>query len=248
MPRIQPSPAANRSTFIRIASAALLAVGFAHTAGEAALATGDPAEGARVFRACVACHSLEPGRHRTGPSLAGVLGRKAGSAPGFRRYSPALTGSGVIWDAVALDAWLRDPADFIPGNRMTFPGLPDDQVRADLLAYLEEATNAGAAERRPNQGGGMMGGGELPDLKSAGPQNRVTGLRHCGDTYEVATADGASEPFWEFNLRFKTDSSDLGPEPGRPVIVDAGMMGDRAAIVFRSPKEISAFIQDQCPN
>ena len=95
--------------------------------------------------------------------------------------------------------------------------------------------------------GGMMGAGEMPDLKAVGPQHRVTAVRHCADTYEVTTADGATEPFWEFNLRFKTDGSDLGPEPGRPVILGAGMMGDRASVVFGSPEEISAFIEDGCP-
>ena len=95
--------------------------------------------------------------------------------------------------------------------------------------------------------GGMMGAAELPDLKTVGPENQVTGIRHCADTYEVTTADGVTEPLWEFNLRFKTDGSDLGPEAGRPVILGAGMMGDRASVVFRSPKEISAFIQEECP-
>jgi cytochrome c len=209
-------------------------------------ATGDPAEGAQLFRACAACHSLQPGRHRTGPSLAGIIGRKAGGAEGFSRFSAALRDSGVVWDETSLDPWLRDPAAFIPGNRMVFPGLPDDQARADLIAYLEQVSRQGVAEGQIERGG-MMGGGELPDLKTLGPEHRVTGIRHCRDTYEVSTADGVREPFWEFNLRFKTDGSGVGPEPGKPVIVGAGMMGDRASVVFASPKEISAFIHDECP-
>jgi cytochrome c len=91
-----------------------------------------------------------------------------------------------------------------------------------------------------------MGGGELPDLKTLGPEHQVTAVRHCEDTYEVATADGTSEPYWELNLRFKTDGSELGPEPGKPVIVGAGMMGDRASIVFASPSEISPFVVPGC--
>jgi cytochrome c len=207
-------------------------------------AGGDPAHGAQVFRACAACHSLEPGRHRTGPSLAGVLGHPAGTAPGFRRYSPALKASGIVWDEATLDAWIADPRAFLPGNRMGFRGLPDAQARADLIAYLAQAEHD--TEEVP-QGGMMgMGGGDLPDLKTAGVDHRVTAIRYCGDTYEVATADGASEPFWEMNLRFKTDGSKLGPEPGQPVIVGAGMVGDRASIVFAAPEEISAFIQSAC--
>ena len=74
----------------------------------------------------------------------------------------------------------------------------------------------------------------------------MTAVRYCQDTYDVATADGTSEPYWETNLRFKTDGSRFGPEPGKPVIVGAGMMGDRASIIFAAPNEISAFIQIAC--
>jgi cytochrome c len=222
-----------------------LAAGLVLIGSTSALAAaGDPAHGAQVFRACAACHSLEPGQHRTGPSLAGVLGRTAGTAAGFRRYSPALKASGVVWNEATLDAWIADPRAFIPGNRMGFRGLSDAQARADLIAYLAQ-TEPQAAEAP--QGGMMgMGGGDLPDLKTAGAEQRVTAIRHCGDTYEVATADGASEPFWEMNLRFKTDGSKLGPAPGQPVIVGAGMMGDRASVVFASPAEISPFVREEC--
>jgi cytochrome c len=228
----------------RLLSLVLTVVPLAAAAGPAGAATGDPEAGARLFRACAACHSLEPGRHRTGPSLAGIVGRKAGTAEGFRRYSPALEGADVVWDAAALDAWLREPGAFIPGNRMTFQGIPDAQVRADLIAYLAQVLGGGEA----GQPGGMMGGGDadLPDLETLGPANRVTAIRHCGDTYEVTTADGEMVPFWEFNLRFKTDGSDRGPAPGRPVIVGTGMMGDRAAVVFATPQEISPFIAPGC--
>ena len=102
-------------------------------------ATGDAEQGARVFRACSICHSLTPGRHMLGPSLAGVWGRKAGTAPSFTRYSEALKTSGVVWNAVTLDLWLTDPAKFIPNNRMTFPGIGDASARADLIAYLQAA-------------------------------------------------------------------------------------------------------------
>jgi cytochrome c len=205
---------------------------------------GDPAEGAQVFRVCAACHSLRPGEHRTGPCLAGVFGRRAGTAEGFRRYSPALKAADVVWNEETLDPWIADPQAFIPGNRMAFRGLPDAKARADLIAYLAQA------EQAPQGGGGMMGGmgggAEMPDLKTLGPEHQVTAIRHCEDTYHVATADGADEPYWEFNLRLKTDGSELGPAPGKPVIVGAGMMGDRASVVFASPQEISPFIKSGC--
>jgi cytochrome c len=180
-----------------------------------------------------------------------VLGREAGAAPGFTRYSPALERADVVWDAATLDAWLADPQALIPGNRMTFRGLPDEQARADLIAYLEEATAEGSdAARGPapgGMGGGMMGTPEMADLRrDMGPNNRITSIRHCGDTYTVGVESGEAHQFWEFNLRFKTDSSDKGPEPGRPVLIPASMMGDRAFVIFAAPGEISASIQSGC--
>ncbi|NMG45425.1 c-type cytochrome [Aromatoleum toluvorans] len=203
----------------------------------AAFAAGDAARGAQAFRACSGCHSLAPGDHRTGPSLAGVFGRRAGTADGFGRYSEALRKSGMVWNAQALDGWLRDPAAFIAGNGMTFPGLPDARVRADLIAYLQ-AVSAGkiAAPKTPG----------LPDLRAADAGDRVSAIAHCGDTYRVTLGDGTRRAFWEFNLRFKTDSSAHGPRRGQPVIVGAGMGGDRAQVVFAEPAEISSFIRSHC--
>ena len=68
----------------------------------------------------------------------------------------------------------------------------------------------------------------------------------AGDAYYVTIAAGGTFTFWEFNLRFKTDSSELGPEKGKPAILRASMRGDRAFIIFSDPAEISAFIQEQC--
>jgi cytochrome c len=65
-------------------------------------------------------------------------------------------------------------------------------------------------------------------------------------SYTIKTADGNVSKAWEFNLRFKTDSSDVGPQRGKPVIVGSGMQGDRASIVFATPDEISKFIKESC--
>jgi cytochrome c len=97
-------------------------------------AAGDPEAGREVFRACGACHTLEPGAHRTGPSLAGVFGRKAGTAEGFHRYSDALRSADLVWGEDALNGFLADPQAFLPGNRMTFRGIADAQGRADVIA------------------------------------------------------------------------------------------------------------------
>jgi len=210
-----------------------------------AAGAGDPERGAELFRSCAACHALAPGAHRTGPSLAGIFGQEAGTVSGFTRYSDALEAADVVWDRDALDAWLADPAGFIPGNRMTFRGIPDADARADLIAYLEAAT---AEEAQPDAArGGMRGAAEPADLRNeVGPNNRVRAIRYCGDTYTVEVESGEVHPFWEFNLRFKTDSSERGPEPGRPVLIPAGMMGDRAFVVFSDPGEISASIDERC--
>jgi cytochrome c len=215
-------------------------------------AAGDPEAGQRVFRVCAACHTLEPGAHRTGPSLAGVFGRKVGTAAGFHRYSKALSSVDLVWHEDTLDAFLADPQGFLPGNRMTFRGIEEQPARADLIAFLQSATGGGAqaepdgppAERGE---GGMMGApGELADLKSLGTGQQVTAIRYCADTYHVTTAAGEALPFWEFNLRFKTDSSDKGPHPGQPVLLPASMMGDRAFVIFAAPEEISAAIEAKC--
>lgn len=214
----------------------------AMTAGSA-MADGDAKRGAKVFEQCAACHSLERGRHMTGPSLAGIWGRKAGSAQGFGRYSEALKNSGVVWNESSLDAWLQSPNAFIRGNQMTFGGIGDPQARSDLIAYLKAVSEgkAPSAEQR-----GMMSQGEMVKLKEIGPNAQVKAVRYCGNTYHVTTAAGKSFAFWEFNLRFKTDSGTDGPQRGKPVLIRSGMMGDRAFIVFSNPEDMSAFIKSRC--
>jgi cytochrome c len=209
-------------------------------------AEGNSARGARVFGACAACHALEPDRNMTGPSLAGLWNRKAGSLQSFARYSAALKSANVVWDDATLDAWLADPQQVIPGNQMTFRGIKDAQPRSDLLAYLKEATKPGGGSQPAQQPGGMMGGGSVPNLRKLDAEDRVQAISYCQDTYRVTTADGKTHVFWERNLRLKTDGSGDGPEKGAPALVGAGMMGDRADVIFADPAEISASIVPKC--
>jgi cytochrome c len=232
------------------ATAAFVLVLFASVTGRMetemarAADAGDPTRGTEIFsRACGACHALEPERNMTGPSLAALWGRKAGSLESFHRYSPALKSATVVWDDGTLDAWIANPAKAIPGNRMTFPGIKDATVRADLLAYLKSATAPGAT---PSASQGGMMSGDVPDLKQVGADQRVQAISYCGDTYHLTMADGSTYDFWERNLRFKTDSSDKGPPAGSPAIVGAGMAGDRASIIFAAPAEISSMIKPGC--
>lgn len=105
-----------------------------------ASAEGDAENGAKVFRACAACHTTEEGAgHRVGPNLHGLFGRVSGSAEGFR-YSPAMKDAGITWSADTLKQYLANPRSFVPGNRMPFAGLPKEQDREDLIAYLQQAT------------------------------------------------------------------------------------------------------------
>jgi cytochrome c len=236
-------------------AASVVAIGASASSLSGWAADGDSARGQRVFGACAPCHSLEPNRSMTGPSLSELWNRKAGTVESFARYSPALKSSGVTWDDKTLDAWLTDPQHVIPGNTMTFPGIKDARHRADLLAFLKDATQPGhapatAAQRGGGQMGGMMGmmgrGGAVPNLKKLDADERVQAIAHCRDTYRVTTADGKTRDFWERNLRFKTDVSNDGPQKGAPAIVGAGMMGDRADVIFAGPEEISGFIANEC--
>jgi cytochrome c len=104
----------------------------------AARADGDAARGEKRFEECATCHTLERGVNNVGPSLYGVVGRKAGEIADFR-YSPAMKRSGITWTAQTLDMFIADPQKEVPGNRMPFAGMPDAGERADLIAYLMKA-------------------------------------------------------------------------------------------------------------
>jgi cytochrome c len=219
--------------------------------GAIAFPEGHSGRGQRVFGACAACHSLQPDQNMTGPSLAGLWNRKAGSLASFSRYSSALQSANIVWNDKTLDGWITDPQHLVPGNLMTFAGIKDSRQRTDLLAFLKEATRPGAsvAQGGPMGGmgmGGMMGGGQVPNLKKIDSAVRVQAITYCKDTYTITTANGQTRKFWERNLRLKTDSSGEGPEKNAPGLVPAGMAGDRADVIFADPSEISSFIAGKC--
>ena len=94
--------------------------------------------GEAVFkRNCAICHTDDPGKNRVGPTLFGVVGRKAGTVPGYS-YSKANKDSGVIWTEENLDTYLTNPQKFIPGTKMAFAGLKDPEQRKALIAHLKE--------------------------------------------------------------------------------------------------------------
>lgn len=101
---------------------------------------GDLENGRRAFARCRSCHTLTPaGPNMTGPNLYGVFGRAAGTHPGYN-YSSAVRQADFVWDAARLDHWLQNPKSFLPGNKMTFPGLPDAMDRRDVIAFLKVET------------------------------------------------------------------------------------------------------------
>lgn len=87
-----------------------------------------------AFAPCLTCHTVEAGRNGSGPSLVGVMGRKAASIPGFP-YSPALAASGIVWNPQTLDHWLAGPIRMVPGTRMVMP-VPDAAQRKAVIDYL----------------------------------------------------------------------------------------------------------------
>lgn len=98
---------------------------------------GDPVHGQQLFARCAACHTVGQSGGKIGPSLNGVVGRKAGSVPGYA-YSPAMKASGLKWDVPTLARFLQGPSKAVPGTKMFFPGFPSPQDQADVAAYLQQ--------------------------------------------------------------------------------------------------------------
>jgi cytochrome c len=108
-------------------------------AGSAGVAGAqDAALGEKVFLKCKACHQIGEGaKNAVGPALTGIVGRTAGTYPGYT-YSDANKNSGVTWDVAALKDYLKNPRAKIPGTKMIFPGLPKDEDIDNVIAYLKQ--------------------------------------------------------------------------------------------------------------
>jgi len=108
-------------------------------AGGNAQAAGDVEKGKRAFNKCKACHALEAGKKRIGPSLYGMFGKTAGTDKGYS-YSSAMKKSNIVWSEATLDKYIEYPRKIVPGTKMAFPGIKKKEEREDLIAYLKEAT------------------------------------------------------------------------------------------------------------
>ena len=120
-----------------------LVLGFALTVGVAGAASAqDAAAGEKVFAKCKACHVIDAPTNRVGPSLHGVIGRTAGTVEGFK-YSESMIQhgkDGLVWNNENLEKYLADPKGFIPKNKMAYPGLKNADDRANVIAYIDQAS------------------------------------------------------------------------------------------------------------
>jgi cytochrome c len=116
-----------------LAAATVLA---ALTALAASPPQGDPAAGKVLYTECAGCHAFNI--NKVGPKHCGVVGRKAGGVADFTNYSEAMTESKLVWTEKNIDAFLADPMDFLPDTTMQYAGIPDEESRGDIIAYLKQ--------------------------------------------------------------------------------------------------------------
>ncbi|MFL5296072.1 MAG: c-type cytochrome [Phenylobacterium sp.] len=109
---------------------------------------GDAAKGQALYAQCAACHEIDSDANTLGPTLKGIMGRKAGGLEGYN-YSGPMRRAELTWTAQTLDAFLADPQAVAPGTKMPFAGMASAADRADLIAYLQAKSGAAAAPPVP---------------------------------------------------------------------------------------------------
>lgn len=135
---------------MRIALLTFITMAFSPTMVQAQ----DVAAGEKVFAQCRACHQVGPAaKNAVGPVLNGLFGRKAGMVEGYN-YSPANKNSGIIWDEATFSAYIKDPKAKVPGTKMVYAGLKDEQRIKDLTAYLKQFDASG--QKTASAKGGIM--------------------------------------------------------------------------------------------
>ena len=107
----------------------------------------DAQKGKTVFNVCLACHTIGPGaQNKIGPELNGLDGRKAGTVPNFD-YSDANKNSGIVWNEEAFEEYIKNPAAKVPGTKMIFPGIKNEQQDKDLWAYISQFDSDGNSKK-----------------------------------------------------------------------------------------------------
>ena len=125
-----------KSVVSGLLAAVVLGVGLSSSA-----MAGDAALGEKVFKKCKSCHVVDKEKHKTGPHLVNVIGRTAGTAEGYKKYSKAMKNSGIVWDDETLNGYLEKPKKYLKGTRMAFAGLKKEEDRANVIAYLKQYSN-----------------------------------------------------------------------------------------------------------
>lgn len=205
-----------------------------------------PRSGAALFNTCYYCHSLKPDVHLTGPSLAGLWGKKAGKVNGFELYSDALKKSDFTWNEKTLAEWIHDPKKVAPGTAMPDVKIGDDNIQA-LVGFLKIAMSKGGYEKviKEKLVSENIANGQLPKYSRVPDKtSQVKSIESCSQIYSIEFADGSAKKIWKFNLAFKVMTGDLAPKDELPVIVPTGSMGDRFEIIFHSFKELSTVITE----
>lgn len=138
---------------LHVALTSLVFIGFAlpTTLTSARAADADPE--LAFNNHCRECHSAKKGDNRLGPTLYGVVGRKAGTVDTFGGYSPGVKDSGITWTPDMLDQWIADPNKVVSGNNMAppFPGVPDAAERKQIITYLQSDTNEKQGQAAPQK-------------------------------------------------------------------------------------------------
>ena len=124
----------HRTSRLAAKLSALTVIACVYAVSVTAASRGDAVHGKLLYQGCMGCHSID--EDDVGPRHRGVVGRTAGSVPGYA-YSPALKNSHIVWDATNLDRWLQNPQALVPGAKMFF-SMQSAQDRADVIAYLAE--------------------------------------------------------------------------------------------------------------
>lgn len=201
---------------------------------EAQVAAANVEAGVAVFSRCKACHTIEEdGPHRVGPNLWSVVGRPVASVEAFTRYSPALQEFGGEWTVEKLDAFLKNPRATVPGTRMAFAGLPGDDDRANLIAYMNANSAAplefGLAEVTGEESDSDEM--EMAETDTGADYGRLVDAPGAEETFIYCTAchsemivaqQGKTREHWEdlfVWMREEQGMADI-PEPERTKILD----------------------------
>ena len=181
---------------------------------EARLAAADSVRGKKVFRKCVACHTVEKGgRKKTGPNLWGIVGAPVGARDGFR-YSKAMLAFGGTWTPERLDAYLARPRGFVKGGSMSFVGIKREQDRADVIAFLNEMGDSPADFGKAQ---GALTGVVSPEPEDFGVLAAAPG---ASETFDACTAchserivaqQGLTRERWDELLDWMVEEHEMEP-------------------------------------